>query len=268
MALDRDACILKSMRREWFWGGAALLCALAACATSTAPSSGGGTSDGDAGDIPLYDAGGTPTGEASSTCTLGGADHCGTCTTVCPGPADPDAGTRRVCSDSTTTATCDIICEGEHYDLNGVVDDGCEGEDPIVHDNADAAVPETATTAGFTVGDPYWYVYGDARQHADAPTSRPLGREDWYVVSNPHGTPKACLSITNFPSDNQFEVCITNNGNKNIEAAQCKTILPTTGAANDCVQPGSAPTNGTYWVRVRKLDGSNTANGYALFIQD
>lgn len=269
------------MRKVWAWGGAAAIAAIAACATSTPPS-GNGQNESDAGDIPLYDAGGAPPSDSggSTTCTLGSADHCGTCTTVCPGPTDADSGTERVCSDSTTTATCDIICQGEHYDLNGDISDGCEGVDPIVHDNADAAVPETASTGGLTVPDPYWYVYGDARQHDVAPTSRPLGREDWYVVDHENsggstgGSLSVCLSITNFPSDDKFEVCVTNTGNKNIPSTSsstspCATVTPTTMSPSNCaVTTMSSTAHGLYYVRVRKLDGSNTANGYALFIQD
>ncbi|MEO8876210.1 MAG: hypothetical protein ABI461_11530 [Polyangiaceae bacterium] len=254
------------MHRAWMvlLGGAAL--AYGACATSTTPGSPSGV-DEDAGDIPVYDAGGQPTGNdggTSTACTLGTADHCGTCATACP--SIDNAGTKRVCSDGTSTATCDIVCLGELYDMNGTTDDGCEAEDPVVHDSAEAGVAEVATTAGFTVGAPDWFVYGDTRKHDVAPVDRPLGREDWYTLSNPHGRLKVCLTIANFPADNQFEVCVTNLGNKNIEVSQCKTITPTSGS-NDCVQP-AASTNGTYWARVRKLAGSNSLNGYALFVQD
>lgn len=263
------------MRKVWAWGGAAAIAAIAACATSTPPS-GNGQNESDAGDIPLYDAGGAPPSDSggSTTCTLGSADHCGTCTTVCPGPTDADSGTERVCSDSTTTATCDIICQGEHYDLNGDISDGCEGVDPIVHDNADAAVPETVSTTGMTVGAPYWFAYGDAREHDVAPISRPLGREDWYVITSPTSTPAACLTIAGFPADDQFEVCITNYDTKSIEPAQCKTVdLTASGACPTdstkcCVAPASTHSASNYWVRVRKLAGANTANGYALFLEE
>ncbi|MGH7329600.1 MAG: hypothetical protein ACREJX_14740 [Polyangiaceae bacterium] len=268
------------MRNVWVWGGAALVAVVAACATSTAPG-GNGQNESDGGNIPLYDAGNT-TGDSgtSGACTLGTADHCGTCSTVCPGPTDPDSGTDRICSDSTTTGTCDIICKGEWYDLNGDISDGCEAQDPIVHDSADAAVPETATTGGATVPDPYWYVYGDARQHDSAPTSRTLGREDWYVVDHENsggstgGSLSICLGISNFPSDDKFEVCVTNVGNKSIPStassvSPCATVTPTTVSPNNCaVTTMASTTHGLYYVRVRKLDGSNSANGYALYIQD
>ena len=250
------------MDRAWmFLWGAAALC-VGACATSTASTR--GNNDGDAGDIPIYDAGNASTdGRISTACTLGTPDHCGACGTACPGVDDD--GTQRTCSDSTPTATCDFICKGEWYDLDGDAANGCEAQDPIVHDSAEAGVPEVATTAGFTVGAPDWLIYDDARTHDAPPLLRPLGREDWYTLSNPDGRLKVCLSIANFPSDDQFEVCVTNIGNQNIEASQCKSVMPSSGSL--CVQPASS-SNGAYWVRVRKIAGSNTTNGYALFLQD
>ena len=262
------------MGKAWIWGGAGALGLMAACATATAPNGNDGSGS-DAGNIPLYDAGsgGGGDGGGSNTCTLGTADHCGSCTTVCPGPTDADGGTERICSDSTTTATCDIICKGEFYDLNGDISDGCEAEDPIVHDTADAAVPESVADGGFTVPAPYWFAYGDARQHDAPPTSRPLGREDWYVIKSATKAPAACLTIAGFPSDDKLEVCITNYNNKNIELTQCKVVdLPaSTACPSDstkcCVNAGSTQVGADYWVRVRKTDGSNTPNGYALYLE-
>src|SRR5690348_10842358 len=58
------------MRKVWVWGGAAAIGAVAACATATPPSGNEG-SGGDAGNIPLYDAGnGGGDGGNSTTCTL------------------------------------------------------------------------------------------------------------------------------------------------------------------------------------------------------
>jgi hypothetical protein len=254
-------------RALFYWGGAASLI-FVACATSTSPTNGGGGGGDDDSGIPVYDAGGGTQPDGGSPCTLGTADHCGGCDTVCPG--DVDAGTTRVCSDTSTTATCDIVCTGEFYDVNGSIGDGCEAEDPIVHDSPDAAVPESATTAGITIGAPYWYAYGDARQHDVAPLSRPNGRVDWYAVTNPDAASiSACLTISNFPTDDQFQVCITNNGNKNIDPSACKTITSSSAGASACVSPSMTATkNGTYYVQVQKMSGSNTLNGYALFIQD
>lgn len=248
-----------------YWGGGASLI-FVACATSTTGTTGIPTLD-DSG-TPVYDAGGPVKTEGGTGCTLGTADHCGSCETVCPG--DVDGGTTRVCSDTSTTATCDIVCSGEFYDVNGDINDGCEGEDPIVHDSPDAAVPESATTAGITVGAPDWYAYGDARQHDVAPTARPNGRVDWYAVTNPDAASvKACLTISNFPTDDQFQVCITNNNIKNIDPAACKTITSSTSGANACVTPSQTVVkNGTYYVQVQKMSGTNTLNGYALFVQD
>jgi hypothetical protein len=257
------------MRSLFYWGGGAALI-FVACATSTSPNAGGSGDSDDAGNTPIYDAGNnTQVDSGAGPCTLGSADHCGTCDTVCPGASDA-GGTTRVCSDSTTTATCDIICTGEWYDVNGVIADGCEAQDPIVHDSADAAVPETAPAGGNTVAAPLWYAYGDARMHDVAPVARPTGREDWYVLSNQNGTPQACLTIVNFPPDDMFEVCITNEGNQNIENTQCKTVTPdttTTDTSTYCVSPSLHSNGGSYWVRVRKISGANTLDGYALFLK-
>ena len=257
------------MRSLFYWGAAAAI-VFVACATSTSGAGTGTGDEDDAGTTPVYDAGNTKpqVDSGAGPCTLGTADHCGTCDTVCPGPSDADSGTTRTCSDSTPTATCDILCDGEWYDLNGMIADGCEAQDPIVHDNADAAVPESATSGGNTIGAPLYYVYDDTRVHDAPPTSRPTGREDWYVLAGQNGTPQACLTITNFPADDMFEVCITNNGNKNIEPTQCKTVTPsTTGSSNTCVSPTDHTNGGTYWVRVTKVSGANTADGYALFLK-
>jgi hypothetical protein len=250
----------------FYWALGASLIAVA-CATSTAGSS-SSTSDDAAGTIPVYDAGSGPQSEGGTPCTLGTADHCGSCDTVCPGATD--GGTTRVCSDTTTTATCDIICTGEFYDVNGDLNDGCEGEDPIVHDSPDAAVPESATTAGVTIGAPLFYMYGDARQHDVAPLTRPNGRQDWYAVTNPDAASiKACLTISNFPTDDVFQVCITNNGIKNIDPAACKTITTTTTGNAACVSPSQTVTrSGTYYVQVQKMSGTNTLDSYVLSIQD
>jgi hypothetical protein len=246
-------------------GGASLI--FVACATSTS-GSGGSTSDDDSGTTPIYDGGTTPNPDAATGCTLGTADHCGSCDTVCPGATD--GGTTRVCSDTSTTATCDIICTGEFYDVNGDITDGCEGLDPIVHDSPDAAVPESATTAGVTLAAPLWYAYGDARQHDVAPTSRPNGRQDWYAVTNPDAASiTACLTISNFPTDDVFQVCITNNGNKNLDPTTCKTVTSVSTGTAACVSPSQpTPKNGTYYVLVQKMSGTNTLDGYALFVQD
>ncbi len=248
------------------WASIALACA--ACATSNArPDAVDGGEDDAAGVID--DAGTPPPQEASVACSLGTVDHCGTCATVCPG--FEDAGTFRTCSDSTSAATCGITCTGEFYDLDALSQNGCEAEDPIVHDSADDPVAQTATVAGITVPAPYWFMYGDDRPHAVAPVARKLGREDWYAVNHPDGALKVCLSIIDFPPDDQFEACVSNAGNKNIPTTggnPCTTALGGVTSSN-CVTPlDKGNQAGVYYVRVRKKSGSNTPNGYALFLQD
>jgi hypothetical protein len=223
-----------------------------------------GQSQGDTGS-----SGGSDSGDEA--CTLGTADHCGACDHACHAT---DTATKYTCSDATSSATCLITCLGEYYDLNGDASDGCEAQDLPVQDTAQAAKPISLPDAN----DPTFktnplnvvgYVYGDGRPHDAAPTSRPFGREDWYhVTAVGNGTGNgmgACLGITNFPPDDTFEVCISDNNGSTFPAAGCKTVKG--GATSVCVTPTGTPNAGVYYVRVRKTDGSNTANGYALFLQ-
>jgi hypothetical protein len=178
------------------------------------------------------------------------------------------------CSDATSSATCLLTCKGEYYDVNGNADDGCESQDPTVQDTVATAVavnlpdmndPTNKTNPLNVLG----YVYGDGRPHDAAPTSRPFGREDWFhVTAVGNGTGQgmvACLGITDFPPDDSFEVCISDNGGSTFPSAGCKPV--TGGAPSVCVSPTGAPNAGVYYVRVRKTAGSNTQNGYALYLR-
>lgn len=187
--------------------------------------------------------------------------------------------TVRTCSGADTTGSCDILCRGELYDLDGKVDDGCEAEDPIVQDSLTTAVaitlPDVASDP-MSKSNPLNVVaplYGDARTHESAPTKRPLGREDWYKVTavgtgTTDGTGMvACLSAVNFPSDDELEVCITQNGMTTFDA--CKALVVAAGGGSQCVSPGNVMNvdSGVFYVRVRRTKGSSNANGYALFLR-
>ena len=207
---------------------------------------------------------------------LGGPDHCGSCGTVCP-PGHDDKGTQRTCSTMGLDATCDIACKGEYYDVNGSVDDGCEAIDPIIQDSAMNAL---AVTLPDVMQDPMeksnpmnilGKLYGDIRLHDAPPTMRPLGREDWYAVTaigagTLNVTMNACLGITSFPQDNMFEVCLSDIGQTTFNANSCKIAV---GMGNSvCVFPPAKTDAGSpYYVRVRKLSGTNTSAGYALYLQ-
>jgi hypothetical protein len=145
----------------------------------------------------------------------------------------------------------------------------------VVQDSAQSAV---AITLDDVVNDPMQirnphnqigFAYGDARRHESAPTTRPNGRADWYQVTvNGAGDPAhgmiACLGITNFPSDDWFELCISDDGESTFYSAGCDAVQG--GATSLCLNPPAMTDAGVYYVRVRKLNGSNTANGYALYL--
>jgi hypothetical protein len=212
-------------------------------------------------------------GNGSAACTLGTPDHCGTCTTVCPGI--DSASTQRTCSGPTATAMCNILCKGEFYDLDGDPANGCEVEDVPVQDSAGGALALTLpNTTGGTAScngatNPCTHVgkiYSDTRVHETAPTSRVVGREDWYAVTavgaGTSGMMLACLGIVNYPADNQYEVCIGNAGS--MTPTTCMTV--TGGSASKCVAPPTAADTGTFYIRISKLAGTNTPYGYALFL--
>jgi len=212
---------------------------------------------------------------ADAACTLGSAEHCGTCTTVCP-PGRDDGGTLRSCSLPTAFGVCGITCRGLYYDVNASISDGCELEDTPEQDTIANAL---AITLPDVVNDPAMLtnprnvvsqIYSDARMHELAPSSRPTGSDDVYAITavgvgDNTKSMTACLGITSFPTDNNFEVCVSNKGVTTFAAGGCGTVLG--GAASKCVLSAPPSDTGTYYVRVRKLAGSHSPNKYALFLQ-
>ncbi len=235
------------------------------------PDAGGGGSDGGTG---AGDAG-TDGGADAGGCTLGTADHCGTCGTSCPGV--DDVGTSRVCLSGTA---CDIYCKGEHYDVDTQVDSGCEAEDLPVQDTLATAAPVglpayaaggtgaelcDGSTNPCTVGG---QTYGDARVHDSAPQFRALGRDDWFKVTasstaSPNNVLKSCLWIGNFPVDNSFSLCVSEAGGQSVDT--CANV--TGGGSSACVQPAGGADVGIFYVRVQRLAGSITPNHYALYLE-
>ncbi len=222
--------------------------------------------------FPLFDLAGF--GDAG--CALGTPDHCGSCSTKCAGP--DDATTARVCSGPTALGACGLLCKGEAYDVDALLDDGCEIDDPLQDTAATAfavVLPDLAPSGqacnnsnnGCTV---VRAVASDARKHDAAPVDRPLGREDWFVVTatGPGGSNPmtACLSISNanWPSDNKYEACISPTSGSQSPTV-CATAIARMGSA--CVAPNGNPSSGTFYVRVRKLMGAPTALGYALYLE-
>ena len=209
--------------------------------------------------------------DAPNTCLPGTVDHCTACGVPCPGI--DNAGTVRTCSNNA----CSFSCKGEFYDLDGDASNGCEAEDqpiqdatitavkitlPDVNNGGTGSMPCNNTTNPCTKTA---QVYSDTRTHENAPTSRPLGREDWFeVTATGNGGPNnvgACLNIGNYPTNNQYEVCISNNGSTS--PTTCMTAQG--GGASACVSP-PATSAGVFFVRVKKIAGTNTVNGYALYL--
>jgi hypothetical protein len=215
---------------------------------------------------------------AIGPCMLGDADHCGTCSTICP-PGMDTAGTKRTCSGATAFATCGYVCRGEFYEMDGMASTGCEAEDAPVQDSATTAVtvnlPDGPLAAapgpGLNPTNLAQQIYGDTLEHESTPASRPNGRDDWYklVVSGSGATDRgvgACLGINSFPADNTFEVCLSGKGAMTFLPAGCKTVVG--GATSQCIQQNnSTDGNGTYYVRVRRVSGATyTTNQYALYL--
>jgi hypothetical protein len=230
-------------------------------------------------DLSLSDLSGGPGDLATSdmACGIGTPDHCGSCTVSCPGI--DDATTARTCSAPTALGTCSLLCKGEHYDVDGDPLNGCELDDP---EQASAAAAEivglpntdpslsTGVCDGANNGCTITHVIGcDLRKHDAAPIDRPDGREDWFKVtaSGAGGVNKmkACLSIgnTNWPSDNQYEVCISADGS--MSPTTCATAIAR--MTSMCVQPNGNPDSGTFYVKVRKKQGMPTSLGYALYLE-
>jgi hypothetical protein len=205
--------------------------------------------------------------DAGPGCMLGTADHCGTCDTVCP-PGQDDSATLRACVQAGGSSSCDIVCRGEHYDVNGKIDDGCELEDLPIQDSAITAVA-VALDGAHATQNVVAAMYGDARVHETPPTLRPNGRDDWYRLSTvgagSGSGAVACLGITNFPADNLFEVCIAEPGQATFPAGNCKSVQGS--ATSVCVTPSANMTAGPFYVRVHKSGGSQTPNQYAIFFK-
>jgi hypothetical protein len=172
------------------------------------------------------------------------------------------------------TSPTGLTCPDDAYDLDANEANGCEAHDARSDTPGTAVEVELAQgTASVTQEG---QVYSDSRPHAAAPESRTNGLPDWYkLVAKGDGgkTLSACLSITNFPADNLYEICIgkENQADFETQAPTCKMVSPTTDPkGNDrCVSPsGSAPPEqGTYYIRISKQSGANTPNKYGLYVQ-
>jgi hypothetical protein len=168
-----------------------------------------------------------------------------------------------------------LVCRGERYDVDGRDDTGCEAEDLPLQDSPTVAVAiNLPDLVDSTRGNPRNYaghIYGDSRLHDGDLQERPNGRDDWFAVTavgpgDPHQKMGACLSISSFPRDNQFQVCITEAGQSSFGTNQCAVVTGDAGGSV-CVRPASQPDfGGPFYVRVRKLAGTNALLDYALYL--
>jgi hypothetical protein len=206
-------------------------------------------------------------------CTLGTVDHCGHCNVACPG-AD-DSGSQRVCSADDETGQCDVLCLGESYDVDGNLADGCEASGSAAHDTFATGTAITLENVVNVLGkNPVnWHeaILGDGRRHDAAPTLRPNGRDQLFAVTakgsgDPAASLTACLGIPDLPTNNSYEMCMSDATVTEFDAASCKTIV---GMAphSVCVSPPHGESgDGPYYVRVRKLGGTNSTLGYWLWM--
>lgn len=165
---------------------------------------------------------------------------------------------------------------GNAYDLDGDLATGCEALDQPEQSTAALAVPISLPDAN----DPDHqsnplsvtaFAYGDDRAHEPPPAQRPMGLPDWWSVTavgegDLNSGMVACLGVVNFPADTRMELCISDIGTTSFTASSCEVAEGT--GPSVCVEPPSGTdAGGPYHVRVRLLEGTRTANGYALFLK-
>lgn len=216
---------------------------------------------------PVVDAAPQP----DASCTLGTVANCAKCGDVCPGK---DAKfTTRLCQQGA----CTIQCEGEYYDVNGLLKDGCEvSDDAPVHANVYASknmgkVKDCDTTKITSAVMP-----SDSRDHTSAPTSRPNGREDWFRM---HITDTAfCqtearvdIKLSGLPAAAQFKAEVyfkCDNGkqlktqSKSGYGANTLTLIPST----ECTLGSLGIDSGWVYIRVLKVAGPHSSGKYSLEI--
>lgn len=178
----------------------------------------------------------------------------------CP---EPPASAMNACIEGE----CQWSCLPEYYDLNGLPADGCEAQDQR-HDSPESALslvlpdtedPEHASNPLNTSG----VLYGDETQ--------PLGLPDWYAITTvgsglPNRGIVACLSVVNFPPDNRVEACISGLEDPSLADEGCGVAVG--GGEAACVEPpGDPELPGLYYVRVRRLRGTQTPNRYWLWLR-
>ncbi len=221
---------------------------------------------------PITTGGGSAGSSGGGTCTLGTPDACGSCSVSCPGP--DDARTQRTCSSATASGQCGITCLGNAYDVNGDVNDGCEAVD---NDGAGHTIA-TARAFNLASANPLNFTAGallsDTRLHADAPTSRVWPTADVYSLTAPNSgngdqlSVVACLGIPSLPSDNEFQICITDANAASFSSANCGQAHGGESASQCVAPPDGSTRGGPFFIQITKLTGSRSPDKYALWMSN
>ncbi|MEZ4405020.1 MAG: hypothetical protein R3A52_00820 [Polyangiales bacterium] len=157
---------------------------------------------------------------ASGQTSCGGAcvdtssnpNHCGGCGVSCGASAPFATG-------ACAASTCSFACQGEHYDVNGNVTDGCE----VTDDNTTGHTQATARSLGGQGCSDTVTRTITGRIVSDARTHRPVpegfvpasgSASDWYAVTAVGGT--FCV--------NNYDVRFTTTGGGSAECYRCTII--------------------------------------------
>ena len=92
--------------------------------------------------------------------------NCGACGTLCPGAGAPFA--EPVCLNGDT---CGIVCQGDHYDVDGNPDNGCEVSGGVANHTMETAATATPATQGCddaVTGGFIGMIASDGRAHSPA----------------------------------------------------------------------------------------------------
>lgn len=193
-------------------------------------------------------------------------EHCGMCDNPCPGLGAPNA------VPSCTDATCGFDCQGESYDVDGNVQNGCEKTDPNLGHHTQATgtgVGSFSCTDGSSNRNISGTIHSDMRGHVnpsiagfDATTG---AAPDWYNLFADGGLCENEVVLTLNVSGTGNLACyqlrvITNNGSHTCAtnaSGACTINQDGTGVYDDDTTihievkktcPASTPVSVTYTV--------------------
>lgn len=142
-------------------------------------------------------------------CVIGTVDNCTDCGDKCAPPTTNAASAQVVCIGS-----CAIACQGEFYDVNGKLDDGCEVEDTTIQASENNAkdlgsVPDWNAKVAFSgtlLSDDRTRLISFAAPNRPARLLQaPCDRQDpWQYASR--GQPVTCCVAGFCPGGGQHEV--------------------------------------------------------------